>query len=151
MLKLTRFSPASRKSSPFFAGTGNHWSSSARSSIPGMDANARATSSSTPFRSSGSPPVSRIFADSQLRGNPDDPLDFLETKGCAILAPIAARIRRRIGHVGPAPAIKVMSRLGLGQAVHAAEIAAVSNADAQVAQNAAVRINQWSVIGHQYV
>src|SRR2546430_16159067 len=41
-----------------------------------------------------------------------------------------------------------MGRLGFRQTIHAPEIAAIGNADPQVAQNAAVRIDQWSLPSH---
>ena len=47
-----------------------------------------------------------------------------------------------VGHVRPMPAIKIVRRLRFGQAIHAAEIAAIRNAYPQVAQYPAMGIDE---------
>ena len=49
---------------------------------------------------------------------------------------------RRVGQMRPVAAIEVVRRLGFRQAIEAAEIAAVGEADPQVAQDASLRINE---------
>ena len=48
--------------------------------------------------------------------------------------------RGRLGHGGPAATIEILRGLGFRQTIHAAEVAADRDADAQVAENAAVGI-----------
>ena len=55
---------------------------------------------------------------------------------------------RRIGEVRPVAAIKVLRRLGFGQAIEATKVAAVREAHPQVAQDAPLRIDERPGIGH---
>ena len=53
-----------------------------------------------------------------------------------------------VGQVRPVAAIEVLRRLGFGQAIEAAEIAAVRDAHPQVAQDAPLRIDEQPGLGH---
>jgi len=55
---------------------------------------------------------------------------------------------RRIGEVRPVAAIKVLRRLGFGQAIEATKVAAVRQAHPQVAQNAPLGIDERPGTAH---
>ena len=114
--------------------------------MPGMLA-MRATRSSTLWRSSGSPPVSRIFWMPRLTARRTTRSISSKERMCGLGHPLL-HDGRRIGQVRPVAAIEVLRRLGFRQAIEAAEIAAVRDAHPQVAQNAAVRINEQPGLGH---
>ena len=107
----------------------------------------RATSFSTSWRRSGSPPVSRILADAPLDGQPHHPFDFLEAEELRLGRPLLED-RGRIGHLRPVAAVKILGGLRFGQAIEAAKVAAIGQAHAEVPQNAPLRINELADLAH---
>ncbi len=81
------------------------------------------------------------FLDAQAGKDTDDSLDFLEGKNMGFGDPLLD-YWRGIGHVRPVAPIEIVRRLGFRQAVQAAKIATIGDAYPQVAQNAAMRIDQ---------
>jgi hypothetical protein len=87
------------------------------------------------------------FFDAEIHGEADDALDFLEGQQLGFGLPLARdAIGLRKG--GPAAAIKILGGLGFREAVEAAEVAAVGYTDAEVAQDAAMSINEQTGMSH---
>src|ERR1039458_2887584 len=77
----------------------------------------------------------------------DDALNLLEGKDVRSRDPLL-HDGRGVGQVRPVAPIEILRRLGFGQAIEAAEIAAVREAHPQVAQDASVRIDEQPGLGH---
>ena len=87
------------------------------------------------------------FLNAEADGEADDAFDFLEGQDVGSGHPLLDD-GRGIGQVRPVAAIEVLRRLGFRQAIEAAEIAAVGEAHPQVAQDASLRIDEQTGIGH---
>src|SRR5213075_1767825 len=84
------------------------------------------------------------FLNSQLDGDPHDPLDLFEAQNLRTRLPLAGdgRGRRRIPQRVKFDAVKIGRFLRFREAVKAAKVAAIGNTHPEVAQDPAVRINQ---------
>ena len=87
------------------------------------------------------------FVDAESDGEADDAFDFLEAEDARFGDPLLDD-GCRVGQVRPMAAVKILRGLSFRQAIQATEIAAVRDADPQVAQNPAVRIDEQLGLDH---
>jgi hypothetical protein len=80
------------------------------------------------------------FLDAQICRKADDAFDFFEAEQVGFGHPLLDN-GGGVGHVCPVPAIEVLGGFGFREAIETAEIAAVGQANSQVAQNASMRVD----------
>src|SRR6185369_455979 len=85
--------------------------------------------------------------DSSAHRKANDPLDFLEAEQVVFGHPLLNN-GSRIWQVRPVAAIKILCRLGFRQTVETAKIAAIRQADPQVAENTPVRVDEGARLRH---
>src|SRR4051812_41751524 len=88
------------------------------------------------------------FPDAHAGGDGHKTFDLLKTEHMGFGHPLTGD-GRGVRQVCPTAAIEIVRRFSFRQAIQAPEVAPVSDADAQVAQDAAMRINQWSGVTHE--
>src|SRR5713226_5024306 len=85
--------------------------------------------------------------DAQRHCQAHHPLDFFKAENVRFRDPLL-NDRGGIGHMGPMSTVEIVGSLGFRQAIKTPEITTVSDADPQVAQGAAMRIDEQSDLGH---
>ena len=87
------------------------------------------------------------LVNTQPNGHANETLNLLEAENLGALRPLAGN-RIGVRNVGPTAAVEVVGRLRFRQAVEAAEVTAVCDADPQVAHDATMRIHQQTATPH---
>ena len=87
------------------------------------------------------------FLDTETDRNADHACDFFKRDEERAGHPLRDN-GRGVGQVRPVTAIEILGCLRFRQAIHATEITAIREADAQVAQSSTVRVNQPRGAGH---